>query len=83
LPGEPLEEGGGALDLVAGVAAAGRGDRLFSARARSRGRTRQVAKRRMIWAWPSSVMLARCPGSHRSSEQAIARDPQPARRGRS
>jgi hypothetical protein len=28
-PGEPPEEGGGTLDLVAGMAAAGRGDRLL------------------------------------------------------
>jgi len=32
---------------------------FFSARARSRGRTSRVAKRRMSWAWPSPVMLAK------------------------
>ena len=42
---------------------------FFSARARSRGRTSQVAKRRRSWAWSGSAMSARWPASHRSNEQ--------------
>ena len=42
---------------------------FFSARARSRGRTSQVAKRRTTWAWSGSAMPARWPASHRSNEQ--------------
>ena len=42
---------------------------LRSALARSRGRTCQVAKSRIVLAWPGSAMPARCPGSQRWKEQ--------------
>ena len=57
------------LDLLAGMAATGWGDRFLLRAGAQVRQDFQVAKRRASWTWSGSVMSARWLTSHRSNEQ--------------